>query len=53
MKIILGEKEIKDALSLYLSQKQNTNINICDIKIRRKSRKTEDIGSITIYTNEA
>jgi hypothetical protein len=50
MQIILSDKEVKDAVAAYLKVKGlEKKFFIKCIKLRRKSPKTEDLGSILVY----
>ena len=50
MQIILTDKELKDAVTAYLKVKgPDKKLFIKCIKLRRKSLKTEDVGSVIVY----
>jgi hypothetical protein len=50
MQIILTDKELKEAVGAYLKEKgPDKKFFIKCIKLRRKSPKTEDVGSVIVY----
>ena len=52
MTLTLNEKEVKEALLSYLQKKFHTkgHIKLKKLSLKRKSRNTEDLGSIKIET---
>jgi len=49
MKIIFTSQEVKKAVAKYLSKKES---QIKKVTLRRKSPKTEDVGSILVEVEE-
>jgi len=57
MKVVLTEEEVKKAVALYLQSDRVVKIDTrkslpSSIKIRRKSTRSEDVGSVAVEYKE-
>jgi hypothetical protein len=46
LNIILSDKELKEAIQLYLSK--TMKVNVQSILLRRKASKSEEVGSVKV-----